>query len=180
MTGVVDAQGELSLLDLSTGNLRVTANLGSFENLRAAAIFAFGETIVVAVDQKPDNESSAANRNAGVGEMNISGKLVAVDAIDGKQQWSRPLKDQRLRTSQASGLPVLLACNLFQRPRQGNRYVPPAGVFDCIDVRTGKSLKSARRERAAYLNYRFRFDDESNTAVYDSRSQKLELRFVPK
>jgi outer membrane protein assembly factor BamB len=180
MTGVVDAKGELKLVDLSTGDPLVTANLGSLEDVRAAVIFPFGETIVVAADQTPDDKANRANRNAPLGEMNISGKLIGLNAKDGKQRWNRPLKDQRLRTSQPFGLPVLLACNFFQRPRQGNRYLPGDGVFDCIDVRTGKSLKSVRRERTAYLNYRFRFDDESNTAIYDSGSQKLQLQFVPK
>jgi outer membrane protein assembly factor BamB len=180
MTGAVDAQGELNLFDLATGELLVTANLGSLDNLRAAIVFPFGERIVVGLDQTPDDNANLASRNVRLGEMNISGKLISLDADDGRQLWSRPLKDQRMRTSQPFGLPVLLACNGFQRPRQGNRYVPVEGVFDCIDVRTGTSLKSLRRERTAYLNYWFRFDAESNTAIYDSHSLNIELNFVRK
>ena len=151
--------------------LLVTANLGSLDNLRAAIVFPFGGRIVVAVD---DN-ANLANQNLRIGEMNISGKLIGLNADDEKQRWSFSLKNQRLRTSQPFGLPVLLACNGFKRP--GQRAAE--GVFDCIDVRTGTSLKSLRRERTAYLNDWFRFDAESNTAVYDSYSLKMELHFVP-
>jgi hypothetical protein len=175
MTGVVDAKGELSLVDLPTGDPLLSANLGSLENLRSAAILSFGETIVVAADQTRQDKRPPQNRNVRLGEMNISGKLIGLNADDGKQRWSFSLKNQRLRTSQPFGLPVLLACNYYQRPRQGNRPVPGEGVFDCVDVRTGKSLKSIRRERNNYSNYWFRFDAESKTAIFDSHSLKVEL-----
>jgi outer membrane protein assembly factor BamB len=180
MTGLVDAKGKLDIFVPATGELLVTANLGALDNLRAAIVFPFGETIVLGVDQTPDANANPANRNVRLGEMNISGKLIGLDADDGKQRWSFPVKNQRLRTSQPFGLPVLLACNNYQRARQGNRYVPGESVFDCLDVRTGKSLMSTRRERSNYLNYWFRFDAESKTAIFDSHRLKVELRFVPK
>jgi hypothetical protein len=116
------------------------------------------------------------------GEIRVSGKLVGVDSKSGRVLWSHDIEDQKLRTTQPFGLPVLVAYNSFQRPTQVNNrfsYGSPISNLDCLDTRSGKVLGTSRQKIAGrYPYYQLRFDDESKTAIIDTRAESLELRFV--
>jgi hypothetical protein len=180
--GVVDTKGKASLLDAATGADLWSAELGEMQNLEAAFLFPYGGVTVFALDLAQNEEAAAFVQNPMIGETNFSGKLVGVDSENGRVLWSLGLQDQKLRTTQPFGLPVLVAYDSFQKRslRNDGRIVGhPESILDCIDVRSGKVLRSNRqRITSRYPYYQLRFDSETNTAVIDTKSDAVELRFV--
>ena len=184
--GIVDPQGAFTLVDLASGETRVEVKVGALPHLSAAALLAFGDTVVLALDQIANDKAAAGKPNPNAGEMNVSGKLLAVDADSGQKLWERALKDQRLRTTQFAGLQLLVACNRFQKPKLRNgggvSFGSPEALLDIVDVRTGKSLRSTRKKNVStfYPYYRLRYDEHRETAIFDGRSEAIELRFTAK
>jgi hypothetical protein len=53
------------------------------------------------------------------------------------------------------------------------------GLLDCIDIRSGEAVKSIRRDGfPTYFGYRTQFDANAKTAVIDTQSDSLKLRFT--
>jgi hypothetical protein len=180
--GVADGEGNLSLMDLATGEEIASATIGSLPNLNKAAILQYGDVTVFALNQTRDEKEPLWRTNPPAGEINLSGKLAALNSSSGQVLWTKTLEDQRLRIVQPSGLPLLVAYNYFRKLKRSNNkmsYDLPQVNVDCVDVRSGEIVKRIRRGGiVGYQYYRLGFDAQTKTAVLDSRTDSVELRFV--
>jgi hypothetical protein len=139
----------------------------------------FGDATVFAIDNTGQNKKNTWRLNPAAGEMYVNGKLIAVNTRSGQVLWSQNREAQKLRVSQPSGLPLLVAFHSYQTRTTTKRYGPPLLLLDCIDIRSGEVVKSIRRDGfLTYGGYRMEFDANTRTVVIDAMSDSLELRFV--
>jgi hypothetical protein len=179
---IVAAGGTAEFFDLRTGHQTAVASLGPLANLQEAALFPYDQVTVLAVNQTAGDAAGRVAYTAASGEISVHGALFGLDSSRGQVLWTRTLREQKLRTTQPFGLPLVVASNGFQREGPGSRFEAPEEAVDCIDIRSGEVLKLSRRQSALGLLpvYRLGWEAAAKAVRLETGDESLELRFVPK
>lgn len=145
---VVDAQGNVTALDVRTGQevLRASVNPKHLEKLTSVALVRDAERFYLLLATQPEPEPGLSAHNlpllaGGLEGVPVNGTVYAFDRA-GKLCWFNPVPHQTLILDQFDELPCLLFATSIVRQSGGQNV---AGVaFAAIDKGTGKFLVHSR------------------------------------
>lgn len=183
--GIVEPTGAVTLLDVADGTERLSGKIEPLNKLDDVTFLRFDDVFVLATSVPVDDNLGRmiAMRGFGGGRM-VNGKLFGLDAATGKLLWSTPITNQQVRVGQPTGVPVLIACNRFQKrvKLQNNsiRHEPPQLLLKCVDCRDGRVLHESAAKNAYWANYDFSTDPQAHKAVVEISDRIVELQFVAK
>lgn len=182
--GVFEPSGKLNVLDAHSGESRWSAEVGKLDGLKEITLLPFKDMMVLAAHIPPKNNGQPVMMTRQFsGTIPMDGKLIGIRPSDGKVIWTQPIANQLLRIDQPAGLPLLVACNRFQKPvplaNNSWRYDQPVLLLQCLDVRDGKLLVDSKTENRYMANYSLTADPQQNRATLDTSDHAVEIRVKP-
>ncbi len=182
--GIAEPTGAVTVLDAADGAEMLSGKVDPLEKADDVAFLRFDDVFVLAtnVPEEGNLARMIAMRGFGGGKM-VNGKLFGLDAASGKVLWSAPIANQQLRMGQPSGVPVLIACNRYQkRVKENNRIKsePPQLLLKCIDSRDGRVLHESAAKNSYWANYNYSADPKSHEVTVEVTDRIVELQFVAK
>ena len=112
------------------------------------------------------------------GERIVNGNLYGLHTGSGELLWTQPLANQQLRTNQPTAVPLVIACNRFQRivqMKNNSRRHETHLLLKCIDTRNGQVLHEASSKSNYRANYLFATDPASEIATLTTVAEVVEF-----
>jgi outer membrane protein assembly factor BamB len=151
LTGVVDPQGAVTVIDLPSGHDIISARLDArrLTGVKQLHVLQDAALVYILGNSPPDPKTfpgggpfADVQPGAGVPFLRVSGWVCAFDRATGKRTWEADVPNQVLLLERFADLPVLLFASSFQRVvAAGNfRAAVNGAAVRIIDKRTGKLL----------------------------------------
>lgn len=183
--GIADPTGAVTVLDVIDGSEILSGKVDPLKKVDDVAFVRFDDVVVLATNVPAEDNNLArimGMRGLGGGKL-VNGKLFGLETASGKLLWSVPIANQQLRVDQPSGMPVLIACNRYQKrvKMENNRTRNESQLLlKCIDSRDGRVLHDSATKNNYLANYNYSADPKARKVTVEVTDRIVELQFVAK
>jgi outer membrane protein assembly factor BamB len=181
--GVLEPEGQFTLLDLADGRPLVQAKLEREPSLSEIHLLATADRYIL-VANNPFQQDEGVLNVSPVPMVNdqaiVHGHVYGFDRATGEQVWSAKVENQGLIPDQPDHLPVLVfACSQGRRDAQNANSQVAVGVLLCLDKRTGRVLHQEEfPPTVAFNNYELEGRPDAPVVELRLPSATLNLTFT--